>query len=162
MYGNYTPKRQITPEAMRLRLADLCARSEQCEWDIVIKLKRSGLRPSDCQNIIDFLKRERFIDEERFARAYARDKVKFSGWGPYKVRLGLAAKRISSSAIASAINEVNAKDYQEAAERVAATKAKSLNLNVRDDQLKLYRHLLSRGFSSEITKQVINRLRGKC
>ena len=151
-------KQILTPETMRLRMADLCARTEQCEYDIRMKLRRAAIAASDADDIIAFLRRERFVDDDRYACAFARDKVRFSAWGPYKVRLALAAKRIPAAVIAKALQSVDQKDYAEALRKTATAKSRSLDLTDRDDRLKLYRHILSRGFESDKAKEAIRAL----
>lgn len=152
-------KKPPTPESVRLRMAGLCARSEQCESDIRAKILRAGLTETDCLGILDFLKRERFIDDARFARAYVRDKVKFAGWGGNKIRMGLNAKRIRSDIVSEALGAIDYTEYREAALNAARSKSRNLNLRTREDNMKLYRYLLSRGYESSISVAIIKELR---
>lgn len=148
--GNHPVK-----EALRLRMASLCSRSEQCEQDILNKLLKAGLPMPDCRNILSFLKSEHFIDNARFARAYASDKMHFSGWGRNKIRLMLASKHIDSVSISHALDALDADEYFSKLIDVAHAKAKNLNLHNRNDKMKLYRHLLSRGFESSLVAEVV-------
>lgn len=151
----------VTPEAARIRMADLCARSEQCEADIRQKLYRLGLASGEVQKIIESLTRESFIDNARFARSFSRDKCRFSSWGRNKIRLALAAKRISSQDIAQGLEAIEEKDYLDALRRVAAAKARGLDLNGpegRENRIKLFRHILSRGFESDLATKAIKEL----
>lgn len=151
-------KQPITLEAAKLRMADLCARSEQCEADIRQKLYRLGLGSADVQRIITELKEENFIDNARFARCFARDKCRFSCWGRYKIRLALAAKRLTSEEITQGIDAIEPADYLDALKRTTIAKAKTLDLNgqdAREERMKLFRHLLSRGFESDIASKAV-------
>lgn len=151
----------ITPEAARIRLADLCARSEQCEADVRQKLYRLGLSSGEVQSIVTSLIEERFIDNARFARSFARDKCRFSSWGRNKIRLALAAKRISAADIAQGLASIEEHDYMDALRRTAAAKARGLDLNgaeARENRLKLFRHILSRGFESDLASKAIREL----
>ena len=152
-------RRKVTAEGMKLRMADLCMRSEQCESDIRGKLIRSGLSSSSVEEIVAYLKKEMFIDEKRFARAFARDKVKFSGWGRMKIRLYLIGKRITSEVIADALEGIDMKEYEESLKKLAVSKSKDLNLRRREDNAKLYRRLVSRGFESGEVVRIIRNLR---
>lgn len=152
-------KKPPSPEAVRLRMAGLCARSEQCESDIRAKILRAGLTPEECRGILEFLKREKFIDDARFARAYVRDKVKFAGWGRNKIRMGLRAKGICGTSASEALQAIDSTAYREAALKAARSKSRNLNLHTREDNMKLYRHMLSRGFESPIAVDVIKELR---
>lgn len=152
-------KKPISAEAMLLRMADLCARSEQCEADLRAKMQRAALLPAEADMVISRLRADRYLDDARFARAYAGDKMRFLGWGKHKIRMGLAAKRIPSTDVEKALEELPEKEYRDVAMRVGAAKAKSLALNTREDNVKLYRHLLSRGFESALAVEVCKALR---
>lgn len=157
-------KKAITKEEARERMAALCARSEQCEADIRQKLYRLGFPSGIVQEIVTSLMEEKFIDNARFAGCFARDKCRFSLWGRNKIRLYLAAKRISSADIAKALESIDEKDYLYALHRTAATKARGMNLSGsdgRENRLLLFRHLVSRGFESSLAsmaiKEILNR-----
>lgn len=151
----------VTPEAAEIRMADLCARSEQCEADIRQKLYRLGLSSGEVQAIVTNLKNGGFIDNARFARAFCRDKCRFSLWGRNKIRMALVAKRISAREIAQGLEAIEEKDYYDALRRVGEAKARNLDLNGaegRENRIKLYRHLLARGFESDYAMKEIKRL----
>lgn len=151
-------KKPISEEEARLKMADLCARSEQCAWDIRQKLYRMGIFSDARDRIISFLEENRFIDEERFARSYSRDKVRFSSWGPFKVRQGLYAKRISSDAIDEGLSAVEDEEWESALGRACGVKSRQLDLigeDARNNRMKLYRFLLTRGFGSPEVKEAV-------
>lgn len=151
----------VTPEAAQIRMADLCARSEQCEADIKQKLYRLGLPSGDVHKIIETLMREGFIDNARYARSFSRDKCRFSSWGRNKIRLALAAKRVSAQDIAQGLDAIEEKDYLDALRRVAAAKARGMNIagaEGRENRLKLFRHILSRGFEPDLATKAIKEL----
>ncbi len=161
MSENKRKRRTPTAEGMRLRMADLCMRSEQCESDIKSKLIKAQLSPEEVKSILEFLLKERFIDNKRFARAFVRDKVRFAGWGRYKIRLHLAAKHIDSGVIAESLREIDEEEYEESLKRVALNKSRGLDLNTREGNVKLYRFLLTRGFESGLAVKIIKELRSK-
>lgn len=143
-------KRPVTKEEMLLKMAGLCARSEQCEADIIQKLYAKCLPAADIQWVLSELRDRKFLDNARYAVAYARDKVRFAAWGRLKIRAGLAAKRITGPEAEKALTQIEDSDYEAAIERAAKAKAASLDMSKREDQIKLYRHLLSRGFESSL------------
>ena len=151
-------RREMTKEEALVKMAGLCARSEQCESDIVRKLRAKMLSQIDIAWVIDELKRGRFLDNGRFAVAYARDKVRFSSWGRLKVRAGLAARRINGSIVSEALENIDAEDYAAALSRTANAKARSVDLSGRDGRVKLYRYLLSRGFEPDLAMAEIREL----
>lgn len=153
------PKKPITPEAARLRMAGLCARAEHCGHEISDKLYRMGLSSGEIHKVIDYLTENRFIDNKRYARSFARDKVRFSGWGRNKIRMHMAANRLSAEEINEGLDAIEEADYEAAAARVADAKARVIDLADRAGIQSLYRHLLSRGFESEVAVRQITRLR---
>eukprot|EP00825_Cyclidium_porcatum_P013541 TRINITY_DN17149_c0_g1_i3.p1 TRINITY_DN17149_c0_g1~~TRINITY_DN17149_c0_g1_i3.p1 ORF type:complete len:150 (-),score=12.85 TRINITY_DN17149_c0_g1_i3:18-467(-) len=74
---NLTPEQTIAYD----KAAVLCSRSEYCTSEIREKLKLWGLSPEEAVSVIEKLIAEKYVDDERFARAYAKDKFKFNRWG---------------------------------------------------------------------------------
>lgn len=151
-------KKIPSPEKALLKMSDLCARSEQCESDIRQKLYRMGLASGQVQEVVTRLIDGKFIDNARYARSFARDKVRFSAWGRNKIRLGLMAKRITSADISAALDAIDESDYLDALKRAARAKARGMELagpDGRENRLKLFRHILSRGFESDIASKMV-------
>lgn len=154
-------RKPVSPEAARLRMAGLCARSEQCAYDIRQKLFKMGIPNDTASGIIEYLTENRFIDDSRFAYSFAADKARFSAWGRNKIKAGLIAKRISSGSISKALDRIDPGIWEEGARRVALAKARSLDISgpqARENKVKIYRHLLSRGFESQIASQAVRNL----
>lgn len=148
----------LTPDQALLRMADLCARSEQCSFDIARKLRLRGLSSSEITYVVTELADRGFIDDRRYARAFANDKVRFSGWGRMKIRAALVAKRIPGDAVTEALGSLDEEEYSEAARRAARAKAASLDLSLYADRIKLARHIISRGFESSLASRIVNEL----
>ena len=152
------PKKVLSRDQALLRMADLCARSEQCPYDICRKLLLKGMAAADVESVIAELSDRGFLDSARYAGCFARDKVKFAAWGRLKIRAALAAKRIPSAQIAEALASIDDEEYLEALHRAARAKVASLDLSLRDDRAKLFRHLLSRGFEPDAVTRIVNNL----
>lgn len=151
----------ISPNAAMTRMADLCARSEQCEADIRQKLYRLGLKSGEVQEIVSKLISQSFIDNARYARAFANDKCRFSAWGRNKIRVGLIAKRICAADIAQALDALDPAEYNDALRRTAAAKARGMDFegpDGRENRLKLFRHIISRGFESDLASKAISEI----
>ena len=149
----------MSVEAARLRMADLCARSEQCSYDIEQKLRRYGLDGEDIAGVLTFLRENKFVDDGRFARSFARDKVRFAGWGPMKIRAALTAKHIGNTDISEALKAVEPSDNEEALQRALKAKVRNLAPNDRNDRQKALRYLMSRGFKAEDCLKAVERWR---
>lgn len=151
-------KKKLSEEQARLKLAALCARSEQCEYDIKSKLFKWGLTQTESSAILEYLIEGNFVDNARFARAFARDKARFSRWGRRKIAMGLAAKRISAEDIRNALEAIDDEEYISALETVAKIKARTLTLTDSKDRQKLYAFLISRGYESSLVSKVVGNL----
>ncbi len=150
-------KKTITPEMALERLEALCARSEQCTSDLLTRLYRWGVTGPSATRIIELLEDRRFVDDERFARAYVRDKYRFSRWGRRKIQAGLIAKRIARGMIDDALNEIDGDEYREIMVSVLQAKARSMeHPDAYDNRLKLLRFGVARGFEPGEVAKIIN------
>lgn len=148
----------VTKEKALERMTSLCSRSEQCESDINRKLINWGLGAADRQEIITYLKENRFVDDARFARSYANDKSRFSHWGPYKIKIELVNRRIKASVINAALKAVPQQVWKDSLLKVALNKAKTLDLTGEDsfnESHKLFRYIVSRGFPSAVASKAV-------
>lgn len=155
-------KKPVTPEQACLKMASLCSHSEQCEADIKKKLFNMGLSSKDQKEILDYLKEEKFIDNQRFANSFANDKARFANWGPFKIRMALGLKKITNSMINEALERIQPEIWKESLMKLASVKAKSLPLygpENQENRAKLYRYLLGRGFSSADSVKAVQTLR---
>lgn len=143
-------KRPPTSSEMLLRMAGLCAGAEQCSADIRQKILRQGFSPDEAEKMLEYLRANKYIDDSRYANAYSADKVRFSSWGKMKIMMGLRAKGMSDAIISRALDGISENDYMEAFKKVLIAKARSLDLAEIKDRQKLYRHLASRGFESQL------------
>lgn len=150
-------KRKPTADEMLVRMAGLCAGAEQCSADIRSKILKQGFSAEEAERMIAYLRQNKYLDDTRYARAYAVDKVRFSAWGRMKIRMGLRAKGIGDSLVSHALANIPDADYREALDKALAAKARGLDLSDIKDRQKLYRHLASRGFESQLIIQAIRR-----
>lgn len=150
----------LTPPEALHRAAALCSSAEHCTADIREKLARWGATEADSRTIIDRLVQERFIDEQRYAVAFVKDKFRFSGWGRIKMRYALQQKRIDGSDIDHALATLDEEQYNDRLLELLQAKSRS----IRDDdpearRAKLFRFATSRGFESALIfnalKQVV-------
>lgn len=104
------------------KAARYCAAAEHCESEVREKF-RQWTTPHDFHDeIVDYLYANAYLDEERYARAFVHDKLRYNGWGKIKLRAMLMAKRIGSAAIRSAIDAIDEDEYAAIARKVAAKK----------------------------------------
>lgn len=140
--------------------ASLCSKKEYCCDDIRKKLLAWEITPKDCNRILDFLQKNRFIDEARFASFYARDKFRFNRWGMKKINLMLRQKGIPSDIVRSALATLDASEYETTC--LSLLKQKYRSLHDRDElqtKAKLFRFCLSRGFDYETIQRCYDLLK---
>lgn len=144
------------------RMELLCSRREYAVVDIVQKLKRRDLDTSEIEWIIESLKRDRFLDENRYAVAYAREKSLFSGWGRTKIEYFLKSKKLEQSAIDSAFDDIDQDRAANRMEEVIRRKWVSLSSLSKDQMAKrrekTLRFGMARGYNYEEVKGIIKRL----
>lgn len=152
-------KTTLTPEKALARMQTLCAKSEQCTFDIAQKLRRAGLSEAEIKQTISSLVASRFIDDARYARAFAADKIRFSHWGRRKISFALRLKKISPEDIEVAFEAVPESDYTWAVMAAASAKSRDMDRPFSPaDKAKIFRFLASRGFETEYITNALNAL----
>ncbi len=138
----------------------LCSRSEHCTTEVTAKLIKWGIsNPTVQKRIIEKLKEESFIDDERFCRAYVSDKFKFSHWGRTKISYMLKMKGLPEKAIKKALESIKDDDAREEALQLLTTKYKRLRYdNSYEAFAKLMRFAYSRGIETDIAAEIISQL----
>ena len=140
------------------RLQAQCVRREYCVQDIKAKaLKATEGDEAAAQELVESLLQDRFVDDVRYAAAFAREKSSIAGWGPVKISYALAAKGIDRQVIAAALEERDESASSARMESVLAAKYRTL----KDDpqaKLKLLRFALSRGYNYDQIKDTVETL----
>ena len=150
-------KRTITSQNALTRLETLCARSEQCTHDIRQKLYKWGISSSDSGKIIKSLTDRKFIDDNRFAEAFVRDKFRFSKWGRLKIVQALSLKHIPRHIINDALELIDPDDYETTLISSISQKAKSIDMpDSFEGKTRLFRFMASRGFEPSLIIKIIN------
>ena len=137
----------------------ICSRKECCRKEIAEKLSR--LEVENPEEILDLLCREKYIDEARYAAAFARDKSSLQGWGPLKIKLSLQAKGIPQETIAEALSQIDADAADEKLEALLRAKLRSLRGETDPQKLyaKLLRFALGRGYNYDQIKKSYDNIR---
>ncbi|MCF8362431.1 MAG: RecX family transcriptional regulator [Prolixibacteraceae bacterium] len=137
----------------------LCSKSEKCISDIRNKLEKWQLPDGETQIIIDSLIDEKFIDEQRFAESFVRDKFRFNYWGKIKITYHLKAKGISSADIAHAMQEINEEEYFITLKELLTQKNKSVKAETDyERKAKLIRFAQGRGFDYDMINKALTLL----
>ncbi len=136
----------------------LCSRREYCVADIRRKLSDALEGDTDAvKEVLDSLIREKYVDDIRYASAFARDKASIAGWGSIKISHALLAKGVDRVIIGEALKEVDCSKAEDRMEKLMANKYRSL----KDDpqcRLKMLRFGLGRGYCYDEINVTIEKL----
>ena len=135
-----------------------CSRREYCTKDVLTKAEKAleGNR-EEAQKILQTLIEEKYVDDLRYAEAYARDKSAIAGWGEVKIRYMLSSKGIDRDTISKALEEIDEKKADDRIKKLIENK----NRTLKDDpqwKMKLLRFALGRGYSYEEVNSVLKSL----
>lgn len=146
-----------TEQEAYLTLAALCARSEHCQWEMLEKMRRWELDDAAQARVMARLVKERYVDDERYARAFVKDKVRYNKWGRRKVEQALWQKRIDDDIRERVLDEVDEEEYLNVLRPLLKQKRKSIKAeNDYELNQKLVRFALGRGFTYDIIRQCID------
>ena len=157
--GTIKTLRTKTPEQALSSLMRTCARAEKCSSDALRSMRRWGLSDTDARRVLERLIMERFIDDGRYAAAYVREKMRFSGWGERKIRAALRAKTIAPKIIDEAMSQMVPEDNAERLRDMLQKKAaKTTYRDLYDLKGKLVRFAIGRGFDLDDVLEVVEEI----
>lgn len=150
--------KQISEQETLSKLMTICAQSEHCEHDCREKMIRWKIERVAQDRIIDKLKDGNYIDEERFCRAFVKDKLMFNHWGRRKIEAALFQKRIQKSISTPILDEIPIKDYIENLKPLIASKKRQIDQSLPDYDIRqrLIRYAVGRGFTFDVIKEVVD------
>jgi regulatory protein len=134
-----------------------CALQERSSFEVTQKLVLWNIDKDTIPTIINELRAENFLNDERFAEDFARGKFRIKHWGKNKIRLSLQQKRVKQEYIDRAILKLDEEDYTESLKTLATKKYKLFpeNLSTYEKKVKLYQFLLSKGFENALVRKAI-------
>ncbi|MCB0559069.1 MAG: RecX family transcriptional regulator [Lewinellaceae bacterium] len=147
----------VSKEEALAKMQRYCAYQERCHEEVRSKLLNMGVYSDWREEIIVQLIEENFLNEERFARSFARGKFRIKQWGRNRIRQELKKRKISDYCVRKAMEEIEEADYRSTLE--TALVKKNISLDEEDAyqrKAKLARYAVSRGFESELAWQLIN------
>lgn len=149
--------KEITEQEAYLRLTALCAQAEHCQHEMLEKMKKWELADEAQARVMERLIKERYVDDERYTRAFVMDKIRYNKWGRRKVEQALWMKRIDKGIQERVLSEVDDEEYVSALRPLLKQKQRSTKA-ASDYELrqKLIRFALSRGFGFDIIRQCID------
>lgn len=150
------PKKIITPEMAFKKAAEYCAIQERCQQELKIKLASWEVYGADADNIIVQLISDGFINEERFAKAFAGGKFRIKKWGKQKIRQELKARNISEYCISKGLQEIDGSEYLKTlASLMRRKETETIEKNAYRKMNKIASFLIAKGYESELVWDVL-------
>lgn len=146
-----------TEQEAFLQLAALCARSEHCQYEMTEKMRRWELGDDLQARVIARLVSERYVDDERYARAFVKDKIIYNKWGRRKIEQALWQKRIDEDIRQQVLDEVDDEEYLSVLRPLLKQKRRTTKANS-DYEMnqKLMRFALGRGYTFDLIRQCLD------
>ena len=156
-------RRRIGKEQALQKLKHYCGYQERCHAEAREKLYSFGLFKQEVEECISRLIEEDYLNEERFAIAYAGGKFRMKQWGRIKIKQALKEKRVSDYCIKKSLNEIDAKQYDDTLAKLAAEKWNELHSekNIFIKMRKTQDYLLQKGYELNLVAQVVRHLAAK-
>lgn len=147
----------MTEEQVLNKLTTLCARGEHCQQEMLDKMRKWEIEEDVQARVMEYLLKEKFIDEERYTRMFVEEKIKFNKWGRKKLEQALYMKRIPRSISAPILDEIDEENYEEILRPLIEAKRKTVTgKSEYEIRGKLIRFALSRGFDMDTILSVLD------
>ncbi len=157
--GEQTPKKNWSLEEARGKLETYCSYQERCVWELRRKLFEKGIQGPAVETILAELEASGFVDEERFARSYARGKFRIKRWGKGRISQELKLRQISSALIQLGLSEIDGEEYFATLEREAEKKwEKTKEKDTYKKKYLVTHYLMSKGFEQDLIQEALSAL----
>ncbi|MFT4833627.1 MAG: regulatory protein [Marinoscillum sp.] len=135
----------------KVKAGKFCSGRERSPFEVSRKLQNWELTDDEISEILGELIEERFIDEDRFCKAFCHDKFEFNKWGRHRINLELLQHKIPQDTIKSGLDELDVKRYKEVLDSLVAAKWNSLKGDQWLKKQKTMAFLISKGFEMDLT-----------
>ncbi|MBI1226179.1 MAG: RecX family transcriptional regulator [Bacteroidetes bacterium] len=151
------PTKKFTSKADALvKLQRYCAYQDRCHSEVRTKLIELDCYGQDLEDVMASLIEDKFLDEERFARSFARGKFRMKQWGRTRIRQELKIRQISDYCLRKAMEEIKEADYLKTLKEVLEKRASQIaELDDFARKGKLAQYAMSRGFESDIVWELL-------
>lgn len=143
-------KKSYTFDEIKQKLVNYCVYQDRCHAEVEQKMREFLLIDEAKEEIILFLLKENFLNEERFTRSYIRGKFYIKQWGKTKIKINLKQKQISERLISSCFDEIDDSDYEKTIRKIFDDYyTKQTGLKEYQKKTKTIKYLMSKGFEYE-------------
>lgn len=154
-------KKNIGTDAAWQKIKHYCAYQERSHAETRDKLYSFGLYKAEVETLLSQLIEENYLNEERFAIAFAGGKFRMKQWGKTKIKYELQQKRVSDYCIKKALANIDSADYEATLKKLAEAKLASLSVETNPFIIKtrLRNYLMQKGYEigaiNEVTKDML-------
>lgn len=140
------------------KIKHYCAYQERNHRETKEKLYSFGLYKNEVEQLLSQLVEENYLNEERFAIAFAGGRFRIKQWGRVKIKYELKQKNVSEYCIKIALKAIEEKDYQKKLHQLAEAKLKILKSEKNSfiKKRKLQQYLLQKGFEPSLISSIVN------
>ncbi len=150
-------KKSFTFEEIKQKMMHYCSYQDRCHFEVEQKMREFVLIPEAKDEILLYLMKENYLNEERFTRSYIRGKFNIKNWGRNKIKIHLKQKKVPEKLILKCFDEIDDEDYQKVLKKIYEQYfSKQKGLKIDQKKIKTTRYLLSRGFEYEEIKNIID------
>jgi regulatory protein len=144
-------KEALTLKEAQLKLEYYCSYQERCHQEVVQKANDLGMKSNETDAIVVHLIQHNFLNEERFARSFARGKHRIKLWGKNRIVNELKQRQISGLNIKCALTEITEEEYHDTFDKLAERHWETIReTNVQKKKTKFCDYLLRKGWESNL------------
>lgn len=152
-------QKKLTPLVALEKARNWCAYQERSQSETRSKLYEYSLSTDDVEQIITSLIQENYLNEERFAIAFASGKFRIKKWGKIKIKIELKQRKVSDYCINKALKQIDGYEYFATLEKIIEKKIKEIKeTNKIKKQYKIIKYAMSRGFEQDLIMDALKNL----
>jgi regulatory protein len=157
--NTFHSKKSLTVDEALLKMMNYCVYQDRCHQEVEEKLKALDMYEDAKNHIIIKLLEDDFLNEERFARSYARGKFRIKKYGRIRITRELKSRAISVYNLKAGLSEIDEDEYIDTLRDLAQHKLSiTKESNVYKKRQKIYQHLAYKGYETELIYEIINDL----
>ena len=148
--------KELSEKELKNKAEAYCSAAEHCPSEVETKLRQWGASDDWIVCVLQDLEKDRFIDVNRFCRAFVRDKYRFAGWGRVKIVQALKMKRLPEAAIAAGLEDIDEEEYMQGLSELLNRKKRGVTgRNEYGRNMKLLRFAAGRGYTTEEVRKCL-------
>lgn len=152
------PVKKLSPAEAKQKIYAYCAYQERSHQEVKSRLFEYGLYGSEVDELLSQLITEGFLNEERFAKAFAGGKFRIKSWGRVKIIHELEAKGLTQNCIRSGMKEIDEDEYLETLQALLQKKSEQIDGNAFIKRDKLAKYAIQKGFESELVWKYVREM----